>query len=273
MSNDEQVEYWNGRAGEKWAAMQADLDVMLGPVADLLIERAGDVTGLGVLDIGCGTGVTSLALAARGAVVTGVDVSAPMLELAKERAGGKADFQLADAATWMAAQPLDLAFSRFGVMFFADPYAAFANIAKSLKPGGRLLFACWRPVAENDWVKVPMGAIRDLLPEAPPPDPLAPGPFAFADPARVEAILSGAGFSKIAIVPHDVPITIAQSGGATQAARFVMQIGPAGAALAESDQTIRAEALTRLEVALAPFVSDGVVSLKGAVWLVEAVRG
>ena len=158
-SNQAQIEYWNGRAGEKWAALQISLDVMLAPATAELQARAGPVSGLRVLDIGCGTGETCAIWLSGGATVTGVDVSAPMLAVAADRTDGKVRLVAADASVFRGDAPFDLAVSRFGVMFFADPLVAFANIAANLRPGGRLLFTCWRAAADNQWVSTPMAAI------------------------------------------------------------------------------------------------------------------
>lgn len=273
MSNEAQVEYWNGRAGEKWRAMQDDLDAMLSPVTAALMERVGDVEGQGVLDIGCGTGQTCVLLLDKGAEVTGVDVSSPMLALAKERTGGRAALHLADASAWQGEQPFDLAFSRFGVMFFDDPASALANIAGNLKPGARMLFACWRVPRANEWVSRPMALLKSLMPDLPPSDPTAPGPFAFADPERLTGLLEDAGFEGILLEPFDFGVTLSRSGGAVEAARFAVQIGPAAAALAEASEEVRAQGVALLEEDFASAVeADGAVRLGGAIWLVEAVR-
>ncbi len=270
-SNGAQIDYWNGRAGEKWAAMQVSLDRMLAPVTAELAARAGAVSGLRVLDLGCGTGETCAIWLDRGAKVTGVDVSAPMLAVAAHRTGGRATLVEADASVWRGEPPFDLAVSRFGVMFFDAPGAAFANIAGNVRRGGRLLFACWRALAENQWVTTPMGAIRDLLPEAAPPDPHAPGPFALADRDRLRQIVEGAGFTNVEIAPFDFAVCLASEGGVPAAVRFSMQLGPSGAALAEASEATRAAAAERLAVALAPYERDGHVTVGGAIWLVEAV--
>lgn len=270
--NEAQVDYWNGRAGETWAAMQSALDGMLRPVTVLLTSRAGSLTGQRVLDVGCGTGETCTLWLAAGAEVTGLDVSAPMLAVAMQRTSGKALIVQADASVWQGTAPFDLAVSRFGVMFFEDPTAAFRNIATNLRPGGRLLFACWRAVAENPWVTTPMAAIHDLLPDAPAPAPGAPGPFAFADAARVRGILTEAGFVDVTIQAEDVAISLAAEGGVEAAVRFVTRIGPAGAALAGTNDEARAQAAHRLATALRPHEQDGSVSLAGAVWMVSATR-
>jgi SAM-dependent methyltransferase len=271
-SNKAQIDLWNGRVGEKWAAMQVSLDVMLSHATAELKACAGSVSGQRVLDIGCGTGETCAIWLDGGAEVTGVDVSAPMLAVAADRTEGKATLVEADASVWVGAAPFDLAVSQFGLMFFCDPDAAFATIAANVRPGGRLLFTCWRAAAENQWVTTPMGAIRDLLPEGPPPVPHAPGPFALANRDRLGGILERAGFTDVAINPFDFPVCLASEGGVEAAVHFAMQIGPSGAALAEASKEVRAVAAERLKVALAPHDRDGLVTLGGAIWLVEAGR-
>lgn len=271
-SNEPQIAYWNGRAGAKWSAMQVRLDAMLAPVTVELKGRAGAVAGQRVLDIGCGTGQTCMLWLDGGAEVTGVDISAPMLALAAKRTAAKATLVEADASVWRSHAPFDLAVSRFGVMFFDAPEAAFANIAANIRPGGRLLFACWRAPGENPWATAPMAAIRDLLPEAPPPDPNAPGPFAFASADRVRHILEVAGFTNISIDPFDFPASLAQGGGVDEAVHHTMELGPSGAALAELSDAVRALAATRMRAVLAPYDVDGVVALPGATWMVTATR-
>jgi SAM-dependent methyltransferase len=226
-----------------------------------------------VLDIGCGTGETCALWIAGGAEVTGVDISAPMLAVAAQRLQGKVTLALADASVWKSDAPFDVAVSRFGVMFFAAPEQAFANIAANLRPSGRLVFACWRALAENAWAATPLGAIRELLPAQPPPVPNAPGTFALADKERVRGILERAGFDAITIRPFDFPVSLTHDGGIEAAVRFAMQLGPAGAALAEVGPEGRALAAQRLAAALAPYERNGSVALAGAIWIVEATGG
>jgi len=270
--NAGQIELWNGRVGKKWAALQVSLDRMLAHATAELKARAGSVRGLRVLDIGCGTGETCAIWLEGGAEVTGVDVSAPMLAVAANRTAGRATLLQADASLWMGDAPFDLAVSQSGLMFFADPDAAFANIAANIRPGGRLLFTCWRAAAENQWVTTPLGSIRDLLPESPPPVPHAPGPFALADGKRLQGILARAGFADVAIEPFDFPVRLASEGGVEPAVRLAMQVGPSGSALAEASDEVRAAAAVRLRTALAPHQHDGCVTLGGAMWVVDAVR-
>jgi SAM-dependent methyltransferase len=271
-SNQAQIDLWDGRVGEKWAALQVSLDAMLAACTAELKARAGAVAGQRVLDVGCGAGETCTIWLAGGADVTGVDVSTAMLAVAAARTGGKARLIQADASVWKGDAPFDLAVSQFGLMFFADPDAAFANIAANVRPGGRLLFTCWRPAAENQWVSTPMGAIRDLLPESAPSSPHAPGPFALCDRDRLRGIVERAGFTDVSIDAFDFPVCLESGGGLEPAVRFTMQIGPTGSALAEASQETRAIAAERLRVALAPHDRDGVVTLRAAIWMVAAVR-
>ncbi|MFQ3595743.1 MAG: methyltransferase domain-containing protein [Sphingomonadaceae bacterium] len=270
--NADQITFWNEAGGRAWAGAHAALDRQIHALGAEAMAALAPQPGEHVLDIGCGAGSTSLALAkAVGAAgrVVGVDVSHPLLAIA-EAAGAAVSnlrFVEADAQTHAFDQgSFDAAFSRFGVMFFADPAAAFANIRKALKPGGRLAFVCWRGLAENAWMRVPLMAALPHLPPQPPPDPLAPGPFAFADPARVHAILESAGFTELTIRPHE-----AEVGGndleTTMA--LVLRIGPLGAALREApDLAPKVEGEVR--AALGAHARDGAIWLPGAVWIVTA---
>lgn len=278
ISNQPQIDLWQGRVGEKWAALQGRLDAMLGQATAELRARAGSVEGLRLLDIGCGTGATLILWAEAGAKVTGLDVSAPMLAVAARRTQGQVALVEADAATWTGDAPFDLAVSQFGVMFFEDNDAAFANIFVNIRPGGRLLFACWRSVAENAWVTTPTGAIKHLLPATPLAPPNAqpttprPGPFALADKGRLASILDRAGFGDVSIEPFDFDVYLATNGGVDEAVDMLMRIGPTGAALAEADDAARQAAPAQLNAALAPHARSGTVTLGGAIWLVDAVR-
>ena len=270
--NAAQIELWNGRVGEKWAEMQVNLDAMLAHVTAELKARAGSVEKLQVLDIGCGTGETLAIWLAGGAVATGVDVSAPMLAVAAQRVGGRASLIKADAAQWRAEAQFDLAVSKFGLMFFADREAAFRNIAENIKPGGRLLFACWRPLQENAWVTLPMAAIADLLAPGAAVAPDAPGPFALADKDWLGGMLERAGFEDITIQPFDFPVVLAAQGGAPVAVRMATQIGPTASALTGVGREVFDTARQRLRAIMAEHEQAGVVALGGAIWIVDAKR-
>lgn len=270
MPNEDQIEYWNDSAGEQWVAEQVVMDAMLVQVTSALMASAAPKSGERVLDIGCGTGEISVIAADAGAQVTGVDVSEPMLSLAQQRLGERAETVLADASEYRNENGFDLIMSRFGVMFFDDPDAAFANINTNLKPGGRMYFACWRAAQENDWVILPMMAVKPFLPETPEQDPHAPGPFALADPERLNGILEQAGFAEINIEPADIEMVLADGGGVEQSMHFLTKIGPTAKAMAEMDDATKAKMHDALRETLLPHDVNGRVALKGAIWLVQA---
>ena len=277
--NADQVAYWNGDAGDKWARLQARLDGLFAPISAAAIAAAAPRPGEHVLDIGCGCGDTVVALA--GAVgslgrVTGVDISAPMLAVAGQRlaeAGlSQAAVLAADAATEpFAPGTVDLVFSRFGVMFFDAPAEAFTNIHRALKPGGRLFFACWRPFKGNSWFHVPYKAAAPHLPEQDKADPEAPGPFAFADPDRVARILGLAGFKDVRIEPFDALLTMGAPGEAEAAMRFTVQVGPVSRALASGTEAQRAAAERAVAEALAGADGPEGIRLGAQCWFVSAV--
>ncbi len=275
-ANADQITYWNSRAGERWAAMQADIDAVFAPLTKATLDWTDAKPGDRVLDVGCGCGTSTLELARRvGASgrVLGVDVSEPMLGLATERARAvsQIELRLADASTHpFEPGTRDVVFSRFGVMFFDDPTAAFRNIRTVLTSEGRLAFVCWQPIAENSWFSVPVEAVRPNVPDQPPSDPYAPGPFAFAEPDRVRAILAAAGFSRIVITPHRTTMRLGGPGDLDGAADFSTKIGPAARMLAEVEPEVRAAAMGDVRAALAPFDGPDGVVLGGAVWLVSA---
>ena len=272
--NDAQIEFWNGSGGETWVRAQARLDAMLAPISDAVLDHAGALDGRRILDVGCGCGATSLEAVARGAThVRGVDVSAPMLELARTRADGDArlEFSVADVATAEFAADRDLILSRFGVMFFADPVAAFANLRTALTDDGRLCFVCWQAPRANAWVSVVGAAVQPFLPTPDvPPDPKAPGPFAFADPAYVEGLLTEAGFSDVALTAFETPLRLA--GDLDGAIEFQGQVGPVARVLAELEDEARAEAIAAARAALEPHLGPDGLHLGAACWLVSAAR-
>ena len=266
--SDPQIEHWNGAGGARWAAAHERIDAHFAAITDALFAFAAPRTGERCLDVGCGTAATTRELHRRtGAHAVGIDVSAQLVAIARARVP-EASFVLADAATHALAPDFELAFSRFGVMFFADPVAAFANIRRALAPGGRLAFACWRAVVANAWAAVPLAVARPLLPPQPPADPLAPGPFAFADATRVHDVLAAAGFRDVAVTPFDTAAPF----GATvdDAAAEMLAIGPVARQAAELDADTRAEIARRIAAAFAPFATSAGVRLPAAVWLVGA---
>jgi SAM-dependent methyltransferase len=202
-----------------------------------------------------------------GARVTGIDVSAPMLARARQRAPA-VEFIQADASTQRFERGFDVLFSRFGVMFFADPDAAFAHLRRALRPAGRLAFLCWRDWRDNEWVRVPITAVRPHLPPQPQSGPEEPGPFAFADPARVRRILTAGGFAGIAMRPFDADLVL----GATldEAVDHLRAFGPVARALADATDTEKTAAVAALRGALQPCAARRPFTLSGAMWIVNA---
>jgi SAM-dependent methyltransferase len=273
-ANQAQIEYWNTVAAGVWTQNQAALDRQLEPLGAAGVAALAPRAGERVVDVGCGCGYTSLQLieaVAPGGEVIGVDISAPMLAVARARGEGRSglNFLEADAQTAdLGEATLDAAFSRFGVMFFEDPAAAFANLRRSVRPGGRLVFVCWRPLRENLWMRGPMEAAAAILPPGPPSDPTAPGPFAFADPTRVRGLIEAGGWGGVQIEPHDAQIGL---GDVESTLAVALRVGPLAAALREApnlaDQVAQA-----VRAFLAPHAGPQGVRLPAAVWIVTARR-
>lgn len=278
VSNADQIAYWNDEAGPRWVDLQQRTDAAFSQVTAAALAYAGPKPGQRVLDIGCGCGATVLDLARRvgpDGHVVGVDVSKVMLEVAGERARSEhldnATLLLADASTYpFEGGAFDLAFSRFGVMFFDDPVQAFANIRRALKPGGRLAFISWLPLAENPWFLVPFTAAKPHLPPLPPSDPAAPGPFSFADPERVRGILDAAGFSAIEVARHDTAMRMAGPNELAAAANLATRLGPVTRALLGVHASVRDAAEAAILEELRKHEGPDGVILPGSVWLVSA---
>ncbi len=267
-NNQEQIEYWDKRAGPTWVDMQEHLDALLEPLSAAGLRAADAQPGERVLDVGCGCGDTSIALQGQGAEVLGVDVSGPMLEQARRR-DQSVLYRQADAATMDFGGDFDLVFSRFGVMFFSDPEGAFRNLHGALKPTGRLLFVCWQAPGVNPWMSTAGRAIAPFLPASDAPsDPRAPGPFAFADKDYVTEILQAAGFSNISVTSHSTTLRVADS--LAEAVAFQTRIGPAARVMSELEGDQRAAALAAVEDAFRPLDQGEGLHMGAAVWLVSA---
>jgi len=271
-----QMAYLYGPGGQRWSDRQAAQDVLLGPVSDVLIKRSGAKSGDRILDVGCGCGNLSIALAGQVAptgTVLGIDISAPMLTRARELAppGLPVQFVLADA-TVHAFEPgsFDLLVSRFGVMFFADPAESFANLRRALKPAGRVVFACWREPRDTQWMMAPLQGVYRHVPTLPPQAPADPGPFAFASESRVTRILTEAGFKDIALEPCALSLDIATGKGLEAAVQSALEIGPASRALEGHPPDVREAARQSVREILAPYQRGETVALPGAIWLVTA---
>jgi SAM-dependent methyltransferase len=270
--------YWNGPGGRRWTERGDAPETIFAPIAELLYARARLAPGERVIDIGCGGGATTLAIASQvgpaGGVI-GIDISALMIARARERtdATSAPTFVLADAGShnfspgWA-----DLLFSRFGVMFFVDPVASFANLRKGLARGGRVVFACWREAKRNPWQMIALKAACKHVPRLPEVGPDDPGPFSFADEARVRRILAAAGFEKIALTPVDLELDVAAGQGLEAALGALQQIGAASRALEGQPEALRAAAVAEIRAALAPYQRGRSVPLGAAIWIVEAAN-
>ncbi|MFC4313526.1 class I SAM-dependent methyltransferase [Steroidobacter flavus] len=273
--NQDQVALWNEASGRTWVEMQQVLDRMLAPFEVPLLDAAFPGQGGQVLDIGCGAGATTLAMAQRlGASgrCVGADISEPLLTAAKARAAAEgintAMFVQADAQTH-AFDPhsFDAVISRFGVMFFDDSEAAFKNIRRAVRPGGKLAFVAWRSPAQNPFMTTAKRAAEPLLTNMPAPDPNAPGQFAFADGDRVRRILEASGWSDITLERLDVEGTADEA----ELLAYVTKLGPVGLALREmNDETLRARVTEVVHAAFRPYIKNGVARFGMATWRVTA---
>jgi SAM-dependent methyltransferase len=279
--NADQIAYWNAQAGETWVKLQPRLDAQIEALGGGAIDALAPQAGERIIDIGCGAGASSMELARRvgpSGHVLGVDISAPLQDLARRRAAaagldGRLQFALGDAQIHpFEPGAADGVFSRFGVMFFADPVAAFANLRRALKPGGRLAFLCWQAASANPCFTLPMAAAVAGVPEfappadAAPPAPGAPGPFAFADPDRVRSILGDAGFHDIAVRAQAVALSLGQI---DEAVNVTIRVGPLASRLRENAH-LAAPVAAAVRDALARQVEDGEVRVGSATWIVTA---
>lgn len=270
-----QQELWNGPAAHAWIRAQRILDAMFAPIATQLAQTVPSGAEWKVLDVGCGTGATTLAVAERlgpAGHCTGIDLSAPMIDKARERAaaaGLPVDFIAGDAGRPpLAAASIDHIISRFGVMFFDDPTAAFARLRETARPGGTLHAIAWRAASENPFMTTAERAAAPLL-DLPARAAGGPGQFAFADADRVRDLLHTAGWRDIAITAQDVTCTFARADLRT----YLGLLGPVGIALRSDalDDATRTRILDTLEAAFAPFVQDGQVRYTAACWVIQAV--
>ncbi len=272
MSNQEQAEFWNGDAGQRWVEFSDRLDAMLLPFAQAVLATAKIAASEDVLDIGCGAGALSLLAAQDARSVHGIDISEPLISLAKQRSKNieAAHFTLGDAAVLKGDKKYNIAMSRFGVMFFSDPANAFSNIRAQLSGAGRMVFACWQAPALNMWARAPLEAAMPFLNAMPPmPEPGTPGPFAFADPDYVESVLSDAGWQNIKLSEWtgDIRVPGRDAGEATD---FMLEMGPLSRVLKEQNleiEPVRAALCERLKNAAD---SEGRIQLGAAAWIVSA---
>ena len=271
--DDEQTRLWNGPAGRAWVETQEVLDPMFKPFEDLLVEAVSAESGGRVLDVGCGTGSTTLAVARRLGARSrclGIDISEPMIAAARaraEREGTQASFLRANAQLH-AFEPasFDLILSRFGVMFFDDSVRAFANLRRAARHAAEFRFVAWRSAAENPFMTTAERAAAPLLPNLPARRPEAPGQFAFADRHRLSSILEESGWAEIDIRPIDVACTLPEK----ELVRYLSQLGPVGLRLQEVDDRTRTQVIETVRAAFEPYVHGAEVRFTAACWRVSA---
>lgn len=277
-NNAAMAEYWNGPTGQRWAQAQERMDARLRPFSLPAMDAVGIAEGARIVDVGCGCGGTSFDLAERcGATgsVLGLDIADTMLARARKRVAAEGakniTFVQGDAQAYaFDTGTFDVVFSRFGVMFFDDPPAAFRNLATALHPDGRLAFVCWRPMQENEWAHMPLAVLGNHIDLPAPSEPGAPGPFAFADPERVRRILTETGFADVTCAATDTSYVIGND--LDDAVAFLLQFGPTSRAisLAEPDDATKARIAEDLRAALAPHDSGSGIALNAATWIVTA---
>lgn len=272
-AGNEQSALWNGLGGRAWVEAQELLDRMFQPFEELLVQAVATRPGARVLDVGCGTGSTTLAVASSlgpdGRCI-GVDISEPMIAAAQaraERAGARAGFIRADAqAHAFDAAGFDRIISRFGVMFFDDPVPAFANLRRAASDAAGLQLIVWRSPAENPFMTTAERAAAPLLPKLPARQPDAPGQFGFADPRRVRRILDESGWAAIDIRPVDVTCTLPEK----ELVTYLTRLGPLGRVLPEVDGQTRIRVIETVRAAFDPYVQGDEVRFDAACWIVGA---
>ncbi|WP_175654944.1 class I SAM-dependent methyltransferase [Burkholderia ambifaria] len=272
-ANEAQSALWNGPSGLAWVDAQHSLDRMFEPFETLLADAAGAASARRVLDVGCGTGAVTLAIARRlgaHAHCTGVDISARMIAAAQaraEREGLAASFVPADAQTHaFAPDQFDLIVSRFGVMFFDDPVRAFANLRHAARANAQLRFVAWRSAADNPFMTTAERVAGPLLQNLPARQPGAPGQFAFGDRQRIASVLSDSGWADIEIEPIDVACALP----VPALDDYVSRLGPVGLALRQVDDATRRRVIETVRAAFERYVQGADVRFDAACWLVAA---
>jgi SAM-dependent methyltransferase len=275
-NKEEQIAAWNGASGQTWVEAQDTLDQMFRPLEELLVEVAAAKPRAAVLDVGCGTGSTIIAVAQRlgdASRCVGVDISQPMLDSARsraERVGAPASFVCADAEQH-AFEPgsFDLLISRFGVMFFDDPVRALTSLRRAARDAAELCFIVWRAPSDNPFMTAAERAAAAILPPMPARDLDAPGQFAFADAHKVRRFLEASGWTEIDIRPLDVECTFPER----DLMRYATRLGPVGRVLRDADEQTKARALALILPAFEPYVDGALVRFRAACWQVGARAG
>lgn len=273
LPNSEQADFWSDGGGLDWITFDTQLDELFSGVNAALLKTAAPKSTDTVLDIGCGTGATTRDFAAQTSHAHGIDISTTMLAHAQSSAPQNTTFTNADAQTEpLSAAQYDHLVSRFGVMFFENPTAAFTNLRKALKPNGTLIMACWAPFKQNPWFTIPRFIATDLLGFPPSHDPYAPGPFAFADTDHTLNILTAAGFQNAAVQTHDIPLSL--KGNAAHAANLSAYIGPADSVIRAQGGTAqdKTKIIKATEQKLREYESDSAVTVPAKIHLYTATN-
>lgn len=277
-ANAEQAEFWSDLA-TTWIEIEERIERTAQLPGRLAMDALAPVPGDSVVDLGCGTGITTVELAARvgpGGSVLGIDISEGMLERARTRAtpagAGRVDYRCADVQTHdFGGETFDGAFSRFGVMFYSEPVAAFANVRRSLKPGATLAFACWQEVFANEWMLVPGMAVMSVTGSPPPmPQPGEPGPFSLCDTGRTCELLASSGFGRVEVAAHNDHVALMDE-EIPEFAATSLRMGAAREGLKDADDDTRHRALEAVEHALEEKSEDGQVALTRGFLIVSAV--
>lgn len=278
MTNAAQIEAWDGPMGERWVAQGERHDRMGAGFTQRLLEVLAPQEDERIVEVGCGSGRVALALgqrvAQRGSIV-GLDVSGPMLDEARRRAAlegaTNVAFEKGDAQVYrFVPASFDAAVSRFGVMFFDDPVAAFANIGQALAPGGRLVFCCWQDLARNDWIMVPVRAALQFVPMPDLGQPGAPGPFSLGDPERIRRILADSSWVEVGLEEVVCPMHLGDS--VDDAMNYLQQSEIAEALTRDVEEGIVARGWAAVKETLEAHATGDGINLNGAGWLVSAKR-
>ena len=277
--NAKQKEFWSGKGGDYWVVKQNEMDVMLNPLGEKALAKLDLRIDSKVLDIGCGCGATTIDIATKvpEGKVTGLDISVPMLDQAKseaiERGLTNIDFKVVDVQIdQLVTEKYDCVYSRFGVMFFEDPFEAFKNIFSSVKEGGELSFVCWQDPALNPWQSLSIKVIKEYL-DIPSPPERSPGPFAFQEQDYVKDILTQSGFSEINFDNNQEDITMFSGKSLQQASEDYLAINPVVTEmLKDSPDNLKAEIVESLKEAFSEFHKGDGLLFPSATWIVSASK-